>query len=341
MGKREFLALAHVLDLKKHSIGGWFASEKLDGMRCFWDGGITRGMNSVEVPWANTEKDFRLKEQVIATGLWSRYGKVVRAPEWWVARLPNFPLDGELWTGRGEYQKLMSIVKDHDGGQAWDNVKYLAFDVPSSCVFCDGVISNKNYKKSFKGVENWALQRGYAEPNRNTFRINQMNMRKLQWNDTAMPHGQIELPLAQDKAIEHLDKFMLNVLEQGGEGLIVRKPESIWFPSRSYDCLKYKPFLDAEGTIVGYTWGAGKYLGMIGSVRVKFDNVEFDLSGFTDQERTVVGQGKIVGEPFKNVAQHLEAAYFKRGETITFKYRELTDGGVPKEARYFRKRVTE
>jgi ATP-dependent DNA ligase len=41
MAKREFLMLAH-----KHegqNILGWLYSEKLDGMRCFWDGGITRG----------------------------------------------------------------------------------------------------------------------------------------------------------------------------------------------------------------------------------------------------------------------------------------------------------
>ena len=32
---------------------------------------------------------------------------------------------------------------------------------------------------------------------------------------------------------------------------------------------------------------------------------------------------------------------FKRGQTVTFKYRELTDDGIPKEARYWRRRDAE
>ena len=31
--KKEFVQLAKVFDAKKHGIGGWFASEKLDGQR--------------------------------------------------------------------------------------------------------------------------------------------------------------------------------------------------------------------------------------------------------------------------------------------------------------------
>ena len=45
---REFVQLAQVYDPKKHGIAGWFVSEKLDGMRCLWDGGITRGLPVVE-----------------------------------------------------------------------------------------------------------------------------------------------------------------------------------------------------------------------------------------------------------------------------------------------------
>ncbi len=57
--RREFLQLAHVFDPSKHTIAGWFMSEKLDGMRCFWDGGITRGMFARDVPFANVAKDDR------------------------------------------------------------------------------------------------------------------------------------------------------------------------------------------------------------------------------------------------------------------------------------------
>ena len=33
-----------------------------------------------------------------------------------------------------------------------------------------------------------------------------------------------------------------------------------------------------------------------------------------------------------------EGQHFRIGQTVTFVYRELTDDGIPKEARYLRKR---
>ena len=57
----------NVLDL-----AGWWMSEKLDGVRAYWDG-----------------KQFL-----------SRLGNIYHAPDWFVAGLPNVPLDGELWIAR-------------------------------------------------------------------------------------------------------------------------------------------------------------------------------------------------------------------------------------------------
>jgi hypothetical protein len=72
MFRREFLQLANKFDEHKHNVNGWMMSEKLDGMRCIWDGGITRGMMAAQVPWANIEKDGRYRNAPTATGLWSR-----------------------------------------------------------------------------------------------------------------------------------------------------------------------------------------------------------------------------------------------------------------------------
>src|SRR5207244_5594780 len=65
---------------------GWWLSEKLDGVRAFWDG-----------------KQF-----------WSRLGNLVHAPDWFVAGLPKEPLDGELWIGRKQFQRTVSIVRRQD-----------------------------------------------------------------------------------------------------------------------------------------------------------------------------------------------------------------------------------
>ena len=59
-------------------------SEKLDGVRCFWNG----------------------------RKMYSRNGLEFVPPDWFKALLPkDTALDGELWTERDDFQKCISIVK--------------------------------------------------------------------------------------------------------------------------------------------------------------------------------------------------------------------------------------
>ena len=113
MPRREFLQLAHTYDAAKHKIAGWYVSEKLDGTRAFWDGGLSRGQPTKLIPWASVidPKTKKPKDRVkpVATGLWSRYGNPIMAPDWFLDSLPPIFLDGELWTGRGSFQLCRSI----------------------------------------------------------------------------------------------------------------------------------------------------------------------------------------------------------------------------------------
>ena len=81
---------------------GWWMSEKLDGVRAWWDG-----------------KAFI-----------SRLGNVYLAPDWFVEGLPDTPLDGELWGGRKLFQRTISIVRRQDKSQAWKEISYVVFDAP-------------------------------------------------------------------------------------------------------------------------------------------------------------------------------------------------------------------
>jgi DNA ligase-1 len=80
----------------------WWISEKLDGVRAYWDG-----------------KQFL-----------SRQGNIYHAPDWFLEGLPNFPLDGELWMGRKKFQKTVSIVRRQDKTDQWKDIRYLVFDAP-------------------------------------------------------------------------------------------------------------------------------------------------------------------------------------------------------------------
>lgn len=82
----------------------WWMSEKLDGVRAYWDG-----------------------KQFI-----SRLGNIYHAPDFFVADLPNVALDGELWLGRKSFQRCVSIVRRQDKSDLWKSVRYLVFDLPAA-----------------------------------------------------------------------------------------------------------------------------------------------------------------------------------------------------------------
>jgi DNA ligase-1 len=65
---------------------GWWMSEKLDGVRAYWDG-----------------------KQLL-----SRLGNVLHAPDYFTKGLPAHPLDGELFLARKSFQKTVAIVRRQD-----------------------------------------------------------------------------------------------------------------------------------------------------------------------------------------------------------------------------------
>ncbi|KAJ3415251.1 hypothetical protein HDV05_005261 [Chytridiales sp. JEL 0842] len=65
---------------------GWWISEKLDGVRAFWNPSVNAFV--------------------------SRLGNHYTAPDWFIKDLPkNMSLDGELFVGRGQFSKTVSVVK--------------------------------------------------------------------------------------------------------------------------------------------------------------------------------------------------------------------------------------
>ena len=82
---------------------GWWLSEKLDGVRAYWDG----------------------------KSLISRLGNPFHAPDWFLVGLPTTPLDGELWIGRKAFQKTVGVVRRQDRSDHWKEVAFIAFDAPA------------------------------------------------------------------------------------------------------------------------------------------------------------------------------------------------------------------
>lgn len=329
--KPEFLMLSQTY--KNQHVGGWWASEKLDGCRAFWDGGVSRGILAANVPYANTEKDYRLKRPPKATGLWSRSGKVIHAPDWWLDQLPFIPLDGELFLGRGRFQELRTIVGAEE--RNWQDVKYKVFDSPTWHAFGrprDIKIRNE-YTFSIKDVFTWMSP---VNLGRLPFDLIQKHL-VSKCHGICQPLLQTKLPFVGFKEV--VDEMLLEVTKDGGEGVMLRKESCVWLPERSHNLLKYKPWHDAEGVVTGFTTGKGKYLGMIGALILDFNDKRLELSGLTDQEREFETEGmRTVATCYdgKDMPSTAQGAHFKVGDTVTFRYRELSDDGIPKEARYWR-----
>lgn len=245
-----FLLLAGKPDLlllktyKDQNITGWVMSEKLDGIRVYWNG----------------------------KHLISRGGKIIHAPKWFTKNYPPFEIDGELWTKRGDFENISSIVRDKTPSKEWEEIGHYIFEVPNAK---GGLFERLEKVKPYTGRVIKIVQ---------------------------------QIPL-QDK--KHLQSFLKEIEQKGGEGVVVRDPNAPYVDKRSNKALKVKTFHDTECQVVGYSEGKGKYNNMLGAIECQMSNgVLFKIgTGLSDK---------------------LRANPPKLGAMVTFKYQSFTKYGKPR-----------
>jgi DNA ligase-1 len=243
--------LAHAWD-NVADLSDWWMSEKLDGVRAYWDG-----------------------ERFL-----SRLGNEFFAPEWFTAKLPKHPLDGELWGGRKNFQRTVSTVRRQDRSEAWREVRYLVFDLP-------------------------ALREPFETRYEELLRI-----------VGAIEEAHVEAHLhTRCRDLDELRSELARVEALGGEGLMMRRPGSLYEAGRSHTLLKVKNFHDAEARVVGHLPGAGKHKGRLGALDCAMPNgTRFSVgTGLSDDER-------------KNPPPI--------GSIVTYRYQELSNDGVPRFPSY-------
>lgn len=359
--KREFVQLAHNFNAEKDDPTGWYMSEKMDGMRCIWDGGITIGMKAKDVPWANTDRE---GADHICTGLWTRGGKVVHCPPEFTADHPrNILLDGELWNRGLTLQSIISITRAHDKTEEWEKISHWIFDSPSPEAFLKaGRIHAGEWEVTLKDMTEWAYSRGLGKYKDQPFSSFVKNFHDDPY--TSGPYACSDscqiLPQKLCKKPQDLLKYLDKIIAKGGEGVVIRNPESIWEPRRSHDCLKVKKFYDAEAIVQGLTFGkdtdkGGRLKGMMGTIIVKEEGTGhvFEIgSGFSDELRALSWSPALT-HPGISVEQWASdkagqsaddlvvAMHFPVGKKITFKYWDRSESGIPKFAVYFRDKIDE
>lgn len=218
------IVLAKVLDSKTDP-RDYLVSEKFDGVRAVWDG----------------------------TTLRFRSGNIVRAPQWFLDRLPKTPLDGELWLHRGQFEKLSGIVRKTDPiDNEWREVRYLIFELP-------------------QGEGSFLERAARIEALVATAKFPQL---------VAVKQFRVA-----DRA--ELQKKLDEVVKGGGEGLMLHLATAPYVSGRSDVLLKLKPLDDTEAVVVAHIPGKGKYRGQLGALRVEApDGKRFNIgTGFSDAVR--------------------------------------------------------
>ncbi|MGH7193000.1 MAG: DNA ligase [Candidatus Saccharimonadales bacterium] len=202
----------------------WWMSEKLDGVRAYWDG-----------------------RQFI-----SRLGNVYHAPDYFIAGMPDVPLDGELWLGRKAFQRCVSVVRRQDKNDLWRSVRFLVFDLPAA----DGPFEERLAQL------------------RDCLTSSQPPFAEIHTHERC-------------RGADHLRDELARVEALGGEGLMLRQPGSRYETGRSATLLKVKTFHDAEARVVDHLPGTGRHKGRLGAVVVELrDGTNFSIgTGFSDAQR--------------------------------------------------------
>ncbi len=212
------------------SLDEYWVSEKYDGVRGYWDG----------------------------QKLQTRGGQPINAPAWFTANWPTMPMDGELWAGRGQFQKAVSTVRQQNPDDAaWRGIKFMVFDLP-------------------------------AEPGPFTERLSTLNsvVDKLSvaWVQ-AVPQSKVASHAALQNQLKQITKL-------GAEGLMLHRGSALYKGVRNDDLLKVKTHDDAEAKVVAHIPGKGKYAGQLGALLVEIPAADgktakrFKLgTGFSDAQR--------------------------------------------------------
>ena len=128
----------------------------------------------------------------------------------------------------------------------------------------------------------------------------------------AVPQARV----ATDTALQAL---LRRTVRAGGEGLMLHRGTSLYRSGRNDDLIKVKTHEDAEARVVAHVPGKGKHAGRMGALLVEMPSGQrFRLgAGFSDADRA---QPPAVGS------------------WVTYRFRGLHDGGLPRFASFVRVR---
>lgn len=198
-------------------------SEKLDGVRAFWDG----------------------------KNLYSKGGKLLTPPSFFTQNFPPFAIEGELWSKRGDFENIVSILKSTKKKEKWRELKFYIFEVPNQQ---GGILKRLEVLEAYLA----------SQP---------------------APFISIipQLPL---NTLQALQDALSAITQAGGEGVVVREKDTPYYTGRNKKAMKLKLYEDRECKITSYVQGKGKFENLVGSIICLDGDVEFKIgSGMSEDFR--------------------------------------------------------
>jgi DNA ligase-1 len=188
-------------------VAAHWVSEKLDGVRARWQGGR----------------------------LYTRSGLLISPPEGFTHAWPAVELDGELWAGRGQFERASATVRKHAASPAdWQALRFMVFDLPEH----PGAFGER-----WQALQSWAA------------------------TSTSSTWALVVQERLRDET--ELQGRLAQVVAEGGEGLMLHHGAGHYRSGPSPHLLKLKPQADAEALVLGHEPGQGAFTGMVGALRVQ------------------------------------------------------------------------
>lgn len=177
-------------------------------------------------------------------------------------KIPPMVLDGELMDRSNQFNKIVGDVHKKD------------FAIETAVFYLFDAIPLEDFK---------------AGSDASTYRERRMRLSQI-----AQKTRLLELPcfkVTQARVMhskEEIEDWAAQIINQGGEGVIVKTLDGRYEKKRSYQWLKIKAEESVDLEVVDVEPGTGKYEGMIGALVVDFNGVRVSVgSGLTDDLRAL------------------------------------------------------
>lgn len=229
--------LAHVYNEAKFQ-PGWWASEKMDGVRALWvDGRLV-----------------------------TRTGRLIHAPASFLVGLPqDMNLDGELFEGRGMFDKTAGTVRKHHPR------------------------AGEHSEATFDYVERWAGIKFHAFDTyggRDTYRVRLTALHDMKEGGNQDNYSVVIVPQTVIETVEELEAYIERLVDAGAEGAMLRYPEMHYDFGRTRNLLKCKRFFDMDAVVTRYVRGKGRNVGRVGALMCYANGRYFKVgTGLSDAQR--------------------------------------------------------